>query len=65
MPEHQDKPDRVTSENVIDMLAALYGVYGVPQRIRSDNGPELISSAIKRWLALLSIHVLYIEPSSP
>lgn len=55
----------ITSENAIDTLAELFAVHGVPKHIRSDNGPEFISAAIKRWLTSLGIEVLYIEPGSP
>ena len=55
----------ITSEDVIDTLAELFSMYGVPKRIRSDNGPEFISGAIKKWLSMLGVDVLYIEPGSP
>ncbi len=55
----------ITSEDAIDTLAELFAMHGVPKRIRSDNGPEFISVAIKRWLSSLGIEVLYIEPGSP
>lgn len=55
----------ITSEDAIDALAELFAMHGVPKRIRSDNGPEFISSAIKKWLSSLGIEVLYIEPGSP
>ncbi|AMV30481.1 IS2 transposase TnpB [Pirellula sp. SH-Sr6A] len=55
----------ITSEDAIDTLAELFAMLGVPKRIRSDNGPEFISAAIKRWLSSLGIEVLYIEPGSP
>ena len=38
---------------------------GVPKHIRSDNGPEFTAQALRRWLALLGIGTLYIEPGSP
>ncbi len=56
---------RITSEDAIDALAELFSIHGVPQRIRCDNGPEFISSAIKDWLGKLGVGVLYIEPGSP
>jgi putative transposase len=55
----------ITSEDVIDTLAELFAMRGVPKCIRSDNGPEFISGAIQRWLAQLEIEALYIEPGSP
>ena len=55
----------ITSEDAIDTLAELFALHGGPKRIRSDNGPEFISIAIKEWLAKLGVDVLYIEPGSP
>ena len=60
------KVDRsITSEDVIDTLAELFAMRGVPQHIRSDNGPEFIARAIQRWTKQLSIETLYVEPGSP
>jgi transposase InsO family protein len=60
------KVDRsITSEDVIDTLAELFSMRGVPKCIRSDNGPEFIAHAIQRWLGQLHIETLYIEPGSP
>jgi putative transposase len=60
------KCDRsITSEDVIDWLAELFAMRGVPQHIRSDNGPEFVAKAIQRWLKQLEIKALYIEPGCP
>jgi putative transposase len=60
------KVDRsITSEDVIDTLAELFAMRGVPKHIRSDNGPEFIARAIQRWTQQLEIETLYIEPGSP
>jgi len=37
----------------------------VPKHIRSDNGPEFIAAAIRRWLTNAQVETLYIEPGSP
>ena len=55
----------ITSEDAIDTLAELFSMHGVPKRIRCDNGPEFISTGIKKWLTTLGVNVLYIEPGSP
>ena len=34
-------------------------------RIRSDNGPEFVTRAIKQWLEASEVETLYIEPGSP
>jgi len=60
------KVDRgITSEDVLDTLAELFAMRGVPESIRSDNGPEFVSKAIQAWLAKLRIETLYIAPGSP
>jgi putative transposase len=60
------KVDRgITSEAVIDWLAELLAMRGVPRSIRSDNGPEFIAHAIRNWLARVGVKTLYIEPGSP
>jgi transposase InsO family protein len=60
------KVDRgITSEDVIDTLAELFAMRGVPRCIRSDNGPEFIAKAIQRWLGQVDVETLYIEPGSP
>lgn len=55
----------ITSEDVIDTLAELFAMHGMPEHVRSDNGPEFTAQAIQRWLEQLSIGALYIEPGSP
>ena len=55
----------VTSEDVIDTLAELFSMRGVPRVIRSDNGPEFVAKGIRAWLAKVGVGTLYIEPGSP
>jgi transposase InsO family protein len=55
----------MTAEKVIDVLIDLFHIRGMPQHIRSDNGPEFIARAIRRWLHAASVEVLYVEPGSP
>ena len=60
------KVDRgITSEDVIDTLAELFAMRGVPRAIRSDNGPEFIAGAIQQWLAQVEVETKYIAPGSP
>jgi transposase InsO family protein len=55
----------ITAEDVVETLAALFRQRGEPAFIRSDNGPEFIAKAIKRWLEVSGVRTLYIEPGSP
>ena len=56
---------RLESQEVILLLAELFLRHGVPQHIRSDNGPEFIARKLRGWLKTLHVDPLYIEPGSP
>ena len=56
---------KLKSEDVIDSLAELFIDRGPPAHIRSDNGPELCSEAVRNWLGKLRVGTLFIEPGSP
>jgi putative transposase len=56
---------RLKSTDVIDVLADLFVIRGIPKCIRSDNGPEFVAKAIQRWLAKAGVETLYITPGSP
>jgi transposase InsO family protein len=55
----------LTSEEVLEVLDDLFVRRGIPEHIRSDNGPELTAESVKSWLATLEVKPLYIEPGSP
>ena len=38
---------------------------GVPEYVRSDNGPEMVAKSLRRWLASVGAQTLYIQPGSP
>ena len=38
---------------------------GIPEHIRSDNGPEFIAEELRKWLGKVGTRTLYIEPGSP
>ena len=50
---------------MIDVLADVMQVRGVPQHLRSDNGPEMIAKVLRRWLTRLATQSVYISPGSP
>ena len=55
----------ITAQTVIHKLADLFITRGVPEHIRSDNGPEFTARAVRKWLQDLEVRSLYIEPGSP
>ena len=55
----------ITSQDVIDQLFQLIIFRGIPEHIRSDNGPEFTAKAVRRWLSRVGVKTLFIEPGSP
>ena len=56
---------KIKNQDVIDLLFQLFIIRGIPEHIRSDNGPEFTAKAIRKWLNRLGVKTLYIEPGSP
>jgi putative transposase len=50
---------------VVDHLAKLFRLYGIPKRIRSDNGPEFVAETVTSWLTNLGVQTRFIKPASP
>lgn len=55
----------IRAVDAITVVEAAMERYGVPEHIRSDNGPEFIAYAIQDWLKERQIKSLYIKPGSP
>jgi transposase InsO family protein len=55
----------LSSDDVLERLSWLMATRGVPQHLRSDNGPEMTAKAVRDWLAQVGVTTLYIEPGSP
>src|SRR5580658_1722358 len=56
---------RLGRYEVIEALADVMLQRGVPEHIRSDNGPEFVAEELRKWLATVGTGTLYIEPGSP
>jgi putative transposase len=55
----------ITSQDVIDQLFQLFIFRGIPEHIRSDNGPEFTAREVRRWLSRVGVKTLFIERGSP
>jgi transposase InsO family protein len=55
----------ITSDKVVDLLDWLFQIYGTPQHLRSDNGPELVAHKVQNWLSRQGCQTIYVSPGSP
>ena len=51
--------------DVVDVLEELFLKHGIPDHVRSDNGPEFTARDVREWLGLRAVSPLYIDPGSP
>ena len=60
-----DVERKLDSESVLERLGELFVQRGIPEHIRSDNGPEFTAEAVRDWMSRLGVGTLFIEPGSP
>ena len=53
-----------TAQDVIGVLQYLFAVRGMPEHIRSDNGPQFVSRLICRWLKEAAVKTLFIAKAA-
>ena len=53
------------SSHVIECLGDIMVQRGVPDHVRSDNGPEFTARAVRLWLQGVGATTLFITPGSP
>ncbi len=56
---------RCKAKDVATVLEVLTSLYPATAFIRSDNGPEFIAHALRRWCQTSGRATAYIEPDSP
>ena len=60
-----DVAGSIRSSRVVEVLTQLMSVHGAPRYLRSDNGPEFVSSALLQWVQDESLELALIEPGKP
>jgi putative transposase len=53
------------SARVIRAMDELIEVRGAPRRVRLENRPEFISTALKQWASQHRIELLHLQPGKP
>ena len=56
---------RINSFGVIEALSDVMLHRGIPDHIRSDNGPEMTAKVVREWLTQVGAKTLFIAPGSP
>ena len=60
-----DVAGSIRSSRVIEVLARLISIHGAPAFMRSDNGPEFVSTAILKWIVAEGIASALSDPGKP
>ena len=55
----------ITSSDVTEVLDRLIAERGEPRHVRSDNGPEFVSKAVRTYLGRRGAKTRYIDPGAP
>jgi putative transposase len=55
----------IKAVDAVEIVSQVMLIRGVPGHLRSDNGPEFIAAALRRFVAAAGVATLYIEPGSP
>ena len=56
---------KLKSADVIDVLSDQFMLRGVPEHVRSDNGPEFVARSVQDWIGAVGAKTAYIERGSP
>jgi transposase InsO family protein len=56
---------RLNSKDVVMAISKLFIHRGIPEFIRSDNGPEFTAKFVRNWLEKVGVETLFIQPGSP
>ena len=60
-----DAAHSIDADGVVAVIERLVHQRGAPAHLRMDNGPELVSAALRDWCRIWGTHTAYIEPGSP
>jgi putative transposase len=52
----------IPSTKVVDILDWLVMCHGMPEHIRSDNGPEFVANKVKQWITLVGVRRSILNP---
>jgi len=56
---------RFSGTEVIETLVDAMLIHSIHEHVRSDYGPEMTSTQVRRWLEQIGCKTLFIEPGNP
>jgi putative transposase len=62
---HIEVDTSISSERLIRVFARLHRDRGLPQVLRTDNGPEFLGKAFTQWAKVAGMAIQYIQPGKP
>ena len=62
---HIEVDTSITSQRLIRIFERLRAVRGLPQVLRTDNGPEFLGEAFVQWAKSAGMAIQYIQPGKP
>ena len=60
-----DVAGSIRASRVIEVLSRLVSLHGAPKYLRSDNGPEFVSTQLLQWAVDEKLETVLIEPGKP
>jgi putative transposase len=60
-----DVAGSIRANRVIEVLSRLVSLHGAPKYLRSDNGPEFVSTQLLQWAVDEKLETVLIEPGKP
>ena len=55
----------IPGSRVVAVLDQLVAIHGAPRAVRCDNGPELVSEALRDWAGRRGVALHHIQPGKP
>ena len=60
-----DVAGSIRAARVVEVLSRLVSLHGAPKYLRSDNGPEFVSTQLLQWAVDEKLETVLIEPGKP
>ena len=62
---HIEVDTSITSGRLVRIFERLQREHGLPQILRTDNGPEFLGESFTNWAKLAGMAIQYIQPGKP